>query len=108
MLNDEMFQDSTETTVSTAYAKIRKARNLTQPQVSSLTGIPIKRLCDYERGRADPSKQDIKLLERAYQCEGKLLLYWLSKFSVDMSSSWWQKTKEKLLRWWHSEGAEKE
>lgn len=106
MLDDALFQDSTETTILTPYLKIRKSLKLTQPQVSEITGIPIKALTDYEKGRRDPTKHDVRLLDQLYGCEGRLLMYWLTRFSVNLRPPWYQQVKEKFLRYWHSEGTE--
>ena len=82
MKDGAIFQDEVHAKIITPYAKLRKEKGWSQEQAAAHFFVSRRTIVDIESGKRDPSKQLVRAMDREYQCEGKLIEYWLPRFSV--------------------------
>lgn len=82
MQDGGLFQDTEQVKKITPYEKLRKLRGWSQEKCAEVFATNKHAIIDIEMGRRDPSKQMIRMMDRVYNCNGKLIEYWLPRFSL--------------------------
>jgi DNA-binding XRE family transcriptional regulator len=95
MKDEELFRDREVIQVITPYQQLRKLRGWSQDKAAEIFQCSKHLLVDIENGRRDPPKWLVRAMDRVYGCNGKLIEYWLPKFSTGPG---WIETIKKLLR----------
>ena len=95
MKEDGLFQDKEKVQIITPYKRLRNMRGWSQEKAAEVFDVSKKTIIAVERGARDPSKQLVREMDRVYGCNGKLIEYWLPKFSTGPG---WIETIKKLLR----------
>ena len=84
-MNDtDRLQDIAEVKISTPYKQLRELRGLSQEQAAEIFDVSKRTILDVENGKRDASKQLVRAMDKFYGCKGKLIEYWLPKFSADL------------------------
>ena len=82
MQERETLQDITQVKISTPYKQLRELRGLSQEQAAEIFDVSRRTILDVENGKRDASKQLVRAMDEYYGCKGKLIEYWLPKFSA--------------------------
>ena len=96
MQHEELFHDKAVVQIVTPYRRLRKLRGWSQEKAAEVFHVSKHLIIDIERGTRDPCKQLVRAMDKEYGCNGKLIDYWLPKFSI-AGSNWFVVIK-KLLR----------
>ncbi len=81
MQDNDLFRDTVQVTkkVHTPYEKLRKLKGWSQEKAAELFYTSRRTIVDIESGRRDPPKWLIRMMDKVYECNGRLVSYWLSK-----------------------------
>ncbi len=82
MRDDALFSDETRLQQITPYKKLRELRGWSQEYAAEVFGVSKRTILEVELGRRDASKQLVRQMDKVYGCKGKLIEYWLPKFSI--------------------------
>ena len=82
MQDAELFTDEQKVKIISPYKKLRELRGLSQEQAAEIFDVSKRTILDVENGKRDASKQLVREMDRFYGCNGRLIEYWLPKFSA--------------------------
>lgn len=82
MTDDDLFQEDTHVTKVTPFRKLRLLRGWSQEQMAERFHVNRRMIIDIEAGRRDCPKQLVRAMDREFGCGGKLIEYWLPRFSL--------------------------
>ena len=84
MQDAELFTDEQKVKIISPYKKLRELRGISQEQAAEIFGVSRRTILEVENGTRDASKKLIREMDRYYGCNGRLIEYWLPKFSADL------------------------
>lgn len=82
MTGDNLFNDGTRVQTITPYRKLRNLRGWSLEQAAEKFTVSRHQLIAIELGRRDCPKWLVRKMDAVYNCNGKLIEYWLPRFSL--------------------------
>jgi DNA-binding XRE family transcriptional regulator len=82
MIDDGLFTDTSQVQTITPYRKLRNLRGWSLEEAAEQFAASRHLLIAIELGRRDCPKWLVRKMDKEYGCGGKLIEYWLPRFSL--------------------------